>query len=188
MHSWTGGVRAISRIWTQLPFFQCPILGVWKYIWDQTFCITELSSRVRRVVLKPCKAFKIDKIKFDSNIHLILDVFPPVILSKITCVATSHSNGVMVNATSRNRWGDSGVRAKPEFVYQDCVKIIGHGGAHKHNCTLKSLSIQNTCSITTFLPKSLTTCLKSKIKNTFKVKWIKLQKFFSQECLLPDVI
>ena len=48
---------------------------------------------------KPCKAFKIDKIKFDSNSHLILDVFPPVFLSKIIFVATSHSSGLMVNTT-----------------------------------------------------------------------------------------
>ena len=48
---------------------------------------------------KPCKAFKIDKIKFDANSHLILDVFPPVFLSKIICIATSHSSGVMVNTT-----------------------------------------------------------------------------------------
>ena len=48
---------------------------------------------------KPCKAFKIDKIKFDSNSHLILDVFPPVFPSKIICAATSHSSGVMVNTT-----------------------------------------------------------------------------------------
>ena len=38
---------------------------------------------------------------------------------------------------SCNGWGDSGVQAKPEFVYQNCVKIIGHGGAHKHSCALK---------------------------------------------------
>ena len=55
-----------------------------------------------------------------------------------------------------------GVHAKPEFVYQNCVKLIGHGGAHKHSCALKSLSIQNTCSITNFLPASLTTCYEVK--------------------------
>ena len=48
---------------------------------------------------KPCKAFIIDKIKFDANSHLILDVFPPVFLSKIICITTSHSVGVMVNTT-----------------------------------------------------------------------------------------
>ena len=51
------------------------------------------------IELKPCKAFKIDKIKFEANSHLILDVFPPVFLSKIICIATSHSSGVMVNTT-----------------------------------------------------------------------------------------
>ena len=54
---------------------------------------------MKRVEPKPCKAFKIDKIKFDSNSHLILDVFPPVFLSKIICVTTSHSGGVMVYTT-----------------------------------------------------------------------------------------
>ena len=79
-----------------------------------------------------------------------------------------------------------GVRAKPEFVYQDCVKLIGHCGAHKHSCALKSLSIQNTCSITNFLPTSLTTCLKSKIKSMFKVKWMKQwRKFFSSKMSAP---
>ena len=54
------------------------------------------------------------------------------------------------------------VQAKPEFVYQNCVKLIGHGGAHKHSCALKSLFIQNTSSITNFLPTSLTTCYEVK--------------------------
>ena len=48
---------------------------------------------------KPCKAFKIDKIKFDANSHLNLDAFPPLFLSKITCIAISHSSGVMVNTS-----------------------------------------------------------------------------------------
>ena len=51
------------------------------------------------VELKPCKAFETVKIKFQANSHLILDVFPPVFLSKIICIATSHSSGVMVNTT-----------------------------------------------------------------------------------------
>ena len=54
---------------------------------------------MKRVEPKPCKAFKTDKIKFEANSHLILDVFPPVFLSKIICIATSHSSGVMVNTT-----------------------------------------------------------------------------------------
>ena len=54
---------------------------------------------MKRVELKPCKAFKIDKIKFEANIHLILDVFPPTFLSKIICIAISHSSSVMVNTT-----------------------------------------------------------------------------------------
>ena len=48
---------------------------------------------MKRVEPKPCKAFEIDKIKFDSNSHLILDVFPPVFLSKVICVATSSFSG-----------------------------------------------------------------------------------------------
>ena len=76
------------------------------------------------------------------------------------------------------------VRAKPEFVYQNCVKLIGHGRAHKHSC---ALLIRNICSITNFLPTSLTTCLKSKIKNTFRVNLTKLWKnVFPHKCLLPD--
>ena len=54
---------------------------------------------MKRVELKPCKAFKIDKIKFEANSHLILQVFPPVFLSKIICIATSHSSDVIVNKT-----------------------------------------------------------------------------------------
>ena len=54
---------------------------------------------MKRAEPKPCKAFKIDKLKFEANSHLILDVFPPVFLSKIICIATSHSSGVMVNTT-----------------------------------------------------------------------------------------
>ena len=54
---------------------------------------------MKHVEPKPCKAFKIDTIKFDSNSHLILDVFPPVFPSEIICFATSHSSGVMVNTT-----------------------------------------------------------------------------------------
>ena len=54
---------------------------------------------MKRKESKPCKAFKIDKIKFDSNSHLILDAFPPVFLSKIIPVASSHANGILVNTT-----------------------------------------------------------------------------------------
>ena len=54
---------------------------------------------MKRVEPKPCKVFKIDKIKFEANSHLILDVFPPVFLLKIICIATSHLTGVMVNTT-----------------------------------------------------------------------------------------
>ena len=52
---------------------------------------------VKHVELKPCKAFKIDEIKFEADSHLILDVFPLVFLSKIVYIATSYSNGVKVN-------------------------------------------------------------------------------------------
>ena len=54
---------------------------------------------MKRIELKSCKAFKKDKIKFEANIHLILDVFLPVFLSQTICIATSHSSGVMVNTT-----------------------------------------------------------------------------------------
>ena len=46
---------------------------------------------------KSCKAFKIDKIKFEAKSHLILDVLPPVFLLKFICIATSHLSGVLVN-------------------------------------------------------------------------------------------
>ena len=95
--------RAVSRIWIHLPFFQCPILGVRNNIWDQTFRVVELSLQLdfrdESAELKPCKAFKIDKIKFAANSKLILDVFSPVFLSKIICITTSHSSDVMVNKT-----------------------------------------------------------------------------------------
>ena len=54
---------------------------------------------MKRIEPKPCKAFEIDKIKFEANSHLILDDFPPVFLLKIICTATSHLSGVMVSAT-----------------------------------------------------------------------------------------
>ena len=60
-----------------------------------------------------------------------------------------------------------------EFVHQDCVKLIGNDGAHKHSCALKPLSILNTGSIKTFLPASVSTY----------VIFIFLHKY-----LLPDVI
>ena len=49
---------------------------------------------MKRAEPKPCKAFKIDKPKFEASSHLILDVFPPVFLSKIIRTATSYSSGV----------------------------------------------------------------------------------------------
>ena len=54
---------------------------------------------MKRVEPKPCKAFKIDKIKFEANSQLILDVFPPVFLLKIIYITTNHLSGVMVNTT-----------------------------------------------------------------------------------------
>ena len=38
--------RAVSRIWIYLLFFQCLILGVRNNIWDQTFCVIELSLQL----------------------------------------------------------------------------------------------------------------------------------------------
>ena len=81
------------------------------------------ASKIDKIKFKIDKIkFKIDKIKFDLNNHLVLnvlppvflskimclhssgvvnhlvlDVFPPVFLPKIICVATSHSSGVVVN-------------------------------------------------------------------------------------------
>ena len=42
------------------------------------------------------------------------------------------------------------VRAMPEFLCQDCVKLIGNGGANKLSCALKPMSILNKGSITNF--------------------------------------
>ena len=38
--------RAVSRIWIHLLFFQCLILGIRNNIWDQTFCVIELSLQL----------------------------------------------------------------------------------------------------------------------------------------------
>ena len=54
---------------------------------------------MKRIEPKHRKAFKIDELKFEANSHLILDVFSAVFFSKIICIATSHSSGVMVNTT-----------------------------------------------------------------------------------------
>ena len=86
---------------------------------------------------------------------------------------------------SRNGWGDLGVQAKPEFVYQNCFKLIEHGRAHKHSCAFKSLFIQNTSSITNFLPTSLTTFISQKLRLCSKLSELNL---FPHKCLLPDVI
>ena len=84
------------------------------------------------------------------------------------CIATSHSSGVMFNTIFPVMGEVIQVQAMPEFVHQDCVKLIGYGGAPKHNCTLKSLGLLKMGSIATFLPTSLSTCLKWKIKKAFK--------------------
>ena len=51
------------------------------------------------------------------------------------------------------------VQTMPEFVNQDSYD---GGSAHKYNCALKPLSIL------TFLPTSLSTCLKWKIKKNIQ--------------------
>ena len=114
---------------------------------------------MKHIEPKPYKAFKIDKIKFDSNrnSHLNLDVFSPVFLSKIICIAISHSSGVMVNTTFLVM--DEvigGFELYLNLHIRNSVKLIGHGGVHKHSCAVKSLSIQDMCFITTFLLTSLT--------------------------------
>ena len=67
--------------------------------WDSWTPSIKEGYKVYFEEIKLFKAFKIGKIKFDANSHLILDVFPPVFLSIIICIATSHSSGVMVNTT-----------------------------------------------------------------------------------------
>ena len=108
------------------------------------------------VETKPCKAFKTDKIKFETSIHLILDVFPPVFWLKIICITTSHLSGVMVNTTFSVM--DEVIRGfKPGLNLY--IRIVLY---HKHSCALKSLFVQNTSSITNFLFTSLTTCYEVK--------------------------
>ena len=78
------------------------------------------------------------------------------------------------------------VQTKPEFVYQDCVKLIEHGGAHKCRCALKSLFMQNTSSITKVSPYFFNYMLWSqKLKVCSKLSEL---NFFPHKCLLPDVI
>ena len=58
--------------------------------------------------------------------------------------------------------------------------LCWNGGAHKHTSAEAILAILITGSVTTFLPTSLSTCLKWKIKKRSK-KWMKLKKkFFPQ--------
>ena len=79
-------------------------------------------------------------------------------------------------------------RAMPEFVHQDCVKLRGNGGAHKHNCVVKPLSLLNTGSITTFLSILLSVQVRSERFEKRSKKQMKLLIFFFDKCLLPDVI
>ena len=65
-------------------------------------------------------------------------------------------------------------------------ELIGRGGAHKHSYALKSLFIQNTSSITKFLPTSLTTCYE--VKNQKYVSKLSELNFFPHKFLLPNVI
>ena len=86
-----------------------------------------------------------------------------LVLSKIIWITTTHSSGVILKITFPIMDEVIPVRAMPEFLHQDCVKLTDYGRAPKHNCVLKPL-----CSITAFWPTSLNTCLKWKIKKTFK--------------------
>ena len=54
---------------------------------------------MKRLEPKPSRDFKTDKVKFEANSQLILDVFPLLFLSEIICITTNHSSGVMVNTT-----------------------------------------------------------------------------------------
>ena len=76
------------------------------------------------------------------------------------------------------------VGVMPVFIHHDCVKLIGNGGAYKLSCALKPLSILNTGSITSFLPTSLSTCLKWKIKK--KKRWDKWMKQYGN--FFPTIV
>ena len=107
----------------------------------------------------------------------MLNASAPVFLSKIICVATSHSSGVMVNSAFPVMDEAIHVWAMTEFVHQVYVKLIG---ARKHSCALKLLSILNMGPITTFLPTSLSTFLKWKVKkkNIRRIEWNCEEKVF----------
>ena len=110
----------------------------------------------------------------------MLNASPPVFLSKIICIATSHSSGVMFNSNFPVMDEAIQVRAMTEFVHQVYVKLIG---AHKHSYALKPLSILNMGPITSFLPTSLSTFLRWKVKKKHSKNWMKLwRKFFSLIC------
>ena len=100
---------------------------------------------------------------------------PPVFLSKVTCIATSHSSGVIVNSTFPLMDEVIQVQGMPEFIHQDCFKLIDNGGTHKHSCTSKPLSIQ--------VPSQLFCLLlyvhfwSEKLKKRSK-KWMKLWRNF----------
>ena len=80
----------------------------------------------------------------------MLDV-SPVFLSKIICIATSHSSGVMVNSTFLVMDEVIRVRVMPEFVHRVCVKLIGNGLAYKHSCALRPLYWSHTTFLRTFI-------------------------------------
>ena len=82
------------------------------------------------------------------------------------------------------------VQVIPEFVHQNCVKLVGNGEACKDSCALKSLSILSAGSIITFLPTSLGTCLKGKCyeRNIHRSEWNCEEFFFPHKCLLLGVI
>ena len=71
------------------------------------------------VEAKSCKAFKTY-----ANSQLVLDVSLPVFLSKIRCVATSHSSDVMINITFPVMDEVIQVSAMAEFIHQDYATLV----------------------------------------------------------------
>ena len=74
---------------------------------------------MKRVEAKSCKA-----LKTCANSQLVLDVTLPVFLSRIRCVATSHSSGVMINITFPVMDEMIQVPAMAEFIHQDYATLV----------------------------------------------------------------
>ena len=101
-------------------------------------------------------------------------------LSKKTAVHSSHCpSGRYLRSKSKLPFFQFSLLATRNTIWETVImnfhmKTVLNGGVHKHSFVLYHLSILNTGSIRTFLPTSLSTCLKW-------IKWMKLWKFFFRQ-------